>query len=86
MWKGVAAAAVLGLVPACMHAAHEPSVSMMPFPSYAGLEEFHSSVLICLGDLLAEQGLLLKQLFFSPVGKRLAGSKPVSHLFQQLDC
>ena len=61
MWKVLAAAAaVLGLVPACMHAAHELSVPVMPFPSYEGPEEFHSSVLICLGDLLAEQGLLLK--------------------------
>lgn len=71
----MAAAAVLGLVPACMH---EPSVPVMPFLSYVGPEEFHSSVLICLGDLLAEQSLLLKQLFFSPVGKRLAGSSPLA--------
>lgn len=76
--KAVAAAAVLGLVPACMHAAHEPSVPVMLFPSYTGPEEFQSSVLICLGDLLAEQGCLLKQLFFSPVGKRLTGSSQLA--------
>lgn len=39
------------------------------------------SVLLCLGALLAEQGLVLEQLFFSSVGKRLAGSSQLAICF-----
>lgn len=74
MWKAVAAAAILDLVPACVRAAPEPSVPAMPSLSYMRPEEFHSSVLIFWRDLLAEQRLFLRQLFYSSLGKRLAGS------------
>ena len=77
------AAAVLGLVPACKHAARELSVPVMPFLSYAGLEEFHSSVLICLGDLL---GFVAQAAILFSCGEKVGWIKPVSHLFQQLGC
>lgn len=65
MWKAVVAAVVLGLVPAPVRMQLEPSVPVMLFPSYLGQEEFCSYVLICSGDLLAEQGFAQTAILFS---------------------
>lgn len=50
-----------------------------------GPEEFHRSVLICLGDLLAEQFVAQTAILFSS-REKVGWIRPVSHLFQQLDC
>lgn len=73
--ESCAAAAVLGAVPAL--GAVGPCRAI---PTGHGTRGVLGSVLFCLGDLLAEQGLVLQQLF-SSVGKRLAGSSQLAICF-----
>lgn len=82
--KAVAAAAVLGLVPACMHAAHEPSVPVMLFPSYTGPEEFEFCADL-LGRFISRAGFVAQTAILFSCGEKVDWIKPVSHLFQQLD-
>lgn len=77
--ESCAAAAVLGAVPAL--GAVGPCRGI---PTGHGTRGVLGSVLFCLGDLLAEQGLVLQQLFLC--GEKVGWIEPVSHLFQQLDC
>lgn len=74
-WEAVAAVLGASLYP-CSLLTVSLCDAVPILPGTRGIPQF--CVLICLGDLLAEQGLLLKQLFFSPLGKRLAGSSQLA--------